>query len=140
MAAAIVDGERVLAVQRRDNNKWEPPGGTLEPHESITEGLKREVLEEVGVTVERAELSGVYKNMSKGIVALVFRCSYDGLNQPHQSDEVSEFRWMSRDEISEHMDEAYAVRLLDALGVGTPAIRAHDGVNLIDETESRDLG
>jgi hypothetical protein len=29
------------------------------------------------------------------------------------------------------MDEAYAVRLLDALHPGAPAVRAHDGIALL---------
>ena len=140
VAAAISNGERVLAVRRRDNNKWEPPGGTLEPDETILDGLQREVLEEVGVTIREPRLTGVYKNMSKGIVALVFRCDYDKGSQPGQSDEVAEVRWMSQSEILEHLDEAYAYRLLDALTDGEPAIRAHDGVNLTSEPGTYERG
>jgi len=74
VAAVIVNAEgSVLLIQRRDNGKWEPPGGVLELDEQITAGLRREVREETGLDVEPERLTGVYKNMAQGIVALVFR-------------------------------------------------------------------
>jgi ADP-ribose pyrophosphatase YjhB (NUDIX family) len=36
--------------------------------------VRREVAEETGVDVEVGRLTGVYKNLERGIVALVFRC------------------------------------------------------------------
>lgn len=131
VAAAVVDGGgRVLAIRRRDNGHWEPPGGVLELDETVTEGLVREVLEETGVNVKPEALTGVYKNMARGIVALVFRCRVvDG--RPAPTPETAEVAWLPADRLSEYMDEAYAVRMLDALQTGPPAIRAHDGRALL---------
>ena len=131
VAAAIVDESgQLLAVRRRDNGHWEPPGGILELHETIQAGLVREVREETGLEVEPQALSGVYKNMRRGIVALVFRCRIIGgeLRPTREAEQVS---WLSSDEISNLMDEAYATRLLDALRPGPAAIRAHDGLSLL---------
>lgn len=130
MAAAIVDGDRLLAIRRRDNGKWEPPGGTLEPEETILSGLRREVLEETGIAIQDARLSGVYKNMTEGIVALVFRCVSVG-GEPQESAEVAEARWLTAAQVQELMEPAYAIRLLDSLNLQKPAIRAHDGVHLL---------
>lgn len=74
-AAVIDDDDRILAIRRRDNGQWEPPRGVLELDESIHDGLVREVQEETGLTISPGPLTGVYKNMARGIVALVFRCS-----------------------------------------------------------------
>lgn len=130
VAAAIVDEQgRMLATRRVDNDHWEPPGGVLELDETIEQGLAREVLEETGLVVEPEQLTGVYKNMSRGIVALVFRCRLvDGA--PGASDEVRESRWLTPDEVASLMDEAYAVRMLDALSAGPPHVRSHNGVKL----------
>jgi 8-oxo-dGTP diphosphatase len=131
VAAAIVDESgQLLAVRRRDNGHWEPPGGILELHETIPAGLVREVREETGLEVEPQALSGVYKNMRRGIVALVFRCRIIG-GEPHPTREAEQVSWLSPDEISNLMDEAYATRLLDALRPGPAAIRAHDGLSLL---------
>ena len=71
VAAAIIDDEgRFLAIRRADNGAWEPPGGVLELDESIEAGLIREVEQETGLQVEPTALTGVYKNMCRGIVAL----------------------------------------------------------------------
>ena len=130
MAAAIVDGERVLVTRRRDNGKWEPPGGTLEPTETIVDGLVREVREEVGLEIVPGRLTGVYKNMTQGIVALVFRCEHNG-EIVQTSEEVSEIFWMTRTQVQENLDEAYACRLIDAMDPGPVSIRAHDGTVLL---------
>jgi 8-oxo-dGTP diphosphatase len=131
VAAAIVDESgQLLAVRRRDNGHWEPPGGILELHETIPAGLVREVREETGLEVEPQALSGVYKNMRRGIVALVFRCRIIG-GEPCPTREAEQVSWLSPDEISNLMDEAYATRLLDALRPGPAAIRAHDGLSLL---------
>jgi len=131
VSAAIVDDEgRFLVIRRADNGRWEPPGGVLELDESIESGLVREVAEETGLRVRPVALTGVYKNMNRGIVALVFRCAIDA-GTPSTSDEVRETSWLAPDRLAEHMSDAYRVRLMDALQPdGPPTIRAHDGTSL----------
>lgn len=83
-----------------------------------------------GLTVEPEALTGVYKNMVRGIVALVFRCRT--VDEPLTSTaEAREIRWFAPEQLSAHMDEAYAVRMLDALQPGPPSVRAHDGTALL---------
>lgn len=128
-----MDGDgRALATQRRDNGRWEPPGGVLELGESITEGLVREVFEETGLTVEPETVTGVYKNMKANVVAIVFRCKVAG-GELRTSDETQAFEWLTPDEIPTRMSEAYAVRMLDAFETAGPQVRSHDGVNLLDQ-------
>ncbi|MFD9263281.1 NUDIX domain-containing protein, partial [Streptomyces sp. NPDC059538] len=61
-------------MRRADNGTWELPGGVLELTESPEAGVRLEALEETGIEVEVNDLIGVYKNTSRGIVALVCRC------------------------------------------------------------------
>jgi 8-oxo-dGTP diphosphatase len=131
VAGVIVDDcGRALLSRRRDNERWEPPGGVLELAESIEDGLRREVREETGLAVEPVALTGVYKNMTRGIIAL-FRCRILA-GQLTPNDEVTEFQWATADEVTRMVSEAHAVRVLDALhDNATPAIRQHDGVHLI---------
>jgi 8-oxo-dGTP diphosphatase len=124
------DHGHALLIQRRDNHHWEPPGGVLELAESIGDGLRREVREETGLDIEPGTLSGIYKNMNRGIVALVFRCRVIG-GQLATNDEVTAFRWADEDTIRQLVSDAYAVRLLDGLSNDiSPAIRSHDGTHL----------
>ncbi len=140
VSAAIVDDHgRILVIRRRDDGRWEPPGGVLELGETIHDGLKREVREETGLVVEPVAHTGTYKNMTRGIVALVFRCGVtDGTARP--SEEVQDFRWLTPDQIASHMNEAFAVRMLDALDDGPPKIRAHDGHTLISDPTAAPAG
>ncbi|TJZ50312.1 NUDIX domain-containing protein [Streptomyces piniterrae] len=121
---------RVLVIKRADNGAWEAPGGVLELDEHPEDGACREVLEETGIKVETERLTGVYKNMKRGVVALVFRCRPVG-GEEHTSSESAEVRWFTREEVESYMVEAYAVRVLDALGAGKPHVRVHDGRNLL---------
>lgn len=137
VAAAIIDDQdRVLAIQRRDNGAWEPPGGVLELGEAISDGLRREVREETGLDIEPERLTGVYKNMTRGIVALVFRCVISG-GQLASNGEAEAFRWLSQAELDQltrerQISEAFAVRLLDAFRDGqAPTVREHDGTCLL---------
>jgi ADP-ribose pyrophosphatase YjhB (NUDIX family) len=137
VAAVITDDHgRALLIQRRDNHRWEPPGGVLELGESIHDGLRREVREETGLDIQPEVLTGVYKNMTRGIVALVFRCTGTG-GQLTVNEEVTAFRWATPAEVSDLTPEAYAVRILDALrDHGAPAIRQHDGTHVLDAAPS----
>jgi 8-oxo-dGTP diphosphatase len=132
--AAIIldDGGRVLVTQRRDNAKWEPPGGVLELGESILDGVRREVHEETGFRVEPDRLTGVYKNMPRGIVALVFRAHITGGTPTDTTKETVRLAWLPPAEAADRCDEAYAIRILDALSDNATAIRTHDGFHLLD--------
>lgn len=120
---------RVLVIRRDDNGHWEAPGGVLELDEFFEDGVRREVLEETGLTVTVERLTGVYKNLTHGIVALVYRCRPAG-GDTHTTSEAREVRWMTREEIQSAMNHAFAVRVLDAFDEEAHS-RAHDGVNLV---------
>ncbi|GAB3912920.1 NUDIX hydrolase [Kibdelosporangium lantanae] len=129
VAGIVVDDQdRVLVIRRRDNGHWEPPGGVLELNETFEEGVRREVLEETGITVHVDRLTGVYKNMTRAIVALVFRCT-PAAGQPSATPEATQVRWMSLDEIKTAMTPAYYVRVADAFE-SSAQTKSHDGVNL----------
>ncbi|MFI8346545.1 NUDIX hydrolase [Streptomyces sp. NPDC085596] len=121
---------RLLAIRRADNGAWQLPGGILELDETPEAGVAREVLEETGIHVEVDELTGVYKNLPRGIVALVFRCKPSG-GIERTSSESTAVSWITPDEVSERMSEVFAVRLLDALDGNGPHVRSHDGKRLI---------
>jgi len=125
----VREDDRVLVIKRDDNGNWEAPGGILELDESFESGVQREVLEETGLAVTVERLTGVYKNLTHGIVALVYRCRSVG-SEPHATEEAREIRWMTKEEVQSAMTPAFGVRVLDAFEEA-PQSRAHDGVNLV---------
>ncbi|MEU9082488.1 NUDIX domain-containing protein [Streptomyces subrutilus] len=126
----IRDDGRVLVIRRADNGAWEPPGGILERDERPEEGVLREVAEETGIAVEVEQLTGVYKNLTLGVIALVFRCRPIG-GEEQLSDESTAVRWLTPNEVEQSMQEVFAVRVADALDSTVPHVRSHDGVRLL---------
>lgn len=133
VAAVVVDDhDRVLVIRRQDNGAWQLPGGVLELDETPEAGARREVREETGVDVSIERLTGVYKNMKLAVVALVFRArSVSG--EPRSTPEATAVEWWPAERVAAEMDEAFAVRILDALRPDqAPAVRSHDGVRLLE--------
>lgn len=87
------------------------------------------MLEETGITVTVEQLTGAYKNLTHGIVALVYRCRPAG-GEPHATEEAREIRWMTKEEVQSAMVPAFGVRVLDAFEE-SPQSRSHDGVNVV---------
>lgn len=132
VAGIVVDVDNVLIIQRADNLTWEPPGGVLEHDETFIEGVRREVFEETGVTVDVHELTGCYLNMSKHVVALVFRCTPQA-GEPRTSAESLAVQWLPAVEAVRRLSPVFAVRVTDALQPSRwPAVRHHDGIALIE--------
>lgn len=131
VAGVVINTDgHILTIQRRDNGQWEPPGGVLEMNETPQAGVAREVLEETGLRVDVGALSGVYKNMRRGIVSLVFECRLvSGTARP--TNESQAIEWLTLKEVESHFLPAYAIRVADAFLPGVQ-VRAHDGYRLID--------
>ncbi|GAA2018706.1 NUDIX domain-containing protein [Catenulispora yoronensis] len=131
VAGVVVrDDGKILVIRRADNGQIQAPGGILEQEEAIEAGLVREVLEETGYQVRPQRLTGVYKNMVLGVVALVYRCELIGGSATPNS-EAKEILWLDRQEVENSAVEAFSVRITDALDGDWPAVRSHDGTKLV---------
>lgn len=94
----------VLVQQRVDKN-WSGiafPGGHVEPGESLTESVIREVKEETGLTIKNVKLCGVkdwcFENNSKRYIVFLYKTSdFCGELIP-KSNEGKNF-WVSKEEL-----------------------------------------
>ncbi|MBI5220902.1 MAG: NUDIX domain-containing protein [Candidatus Liptonbacteria bacterium] len=111
---AFLERDGKILVLRESNvyadgtnaGRWDVPGGRVEPGQRFDESLKREVLEETGLTAEVGEpfYVGEWRPEVRGekwqIVGVYFRCrAGDGevkLGQDHD-----EFRWISPSEATD---------------------------------------
>jgi len=61
---AVIRNEdgHILLVHKTDNNLWALPGGGVDPGESVSMAVVREVKEETGIDVVVDDLVGVYTN------------------------------------------------------------------------------
>lgn len=78
-AAVILDGARVLLTQRPGGTHlagaWEFPGGKLEAGESPEDALRREIVEELGVTIDVGDIVDVtfWRYPAKDVLLLFYR-------------------------------------------------------------------
>ncbi|GAA3017892.1 hypothetical protein Sfulv_61280 [Streptomyces fulvorobeus] len=62
----------VLITRRRSPERWEFPGGSLNPYEDFQDAAERETYKATGVLVRVHGLVGVYQHPSRGILAGLF--------------------------------------------------------------------
>ena len=107
-AVVLNDRGQVLLVKDARKDAWTFPGGIIEEGEGVLDGVKREVLEETGITVEVGELFCVTSNTCKypgynGVkevptkVMLDFVCRATG-GTPRPSEENSQTAWFPLDQ------------------------------------------
>lgn len=98
-AFVVNSKNQVLMLKSPRYDDWEFPGGQIEEGETIPLGLKREVLEETGISVEVKSLIGIYSNIGKpSIVNLDFLCEYIS-GEPKTSNESIQVQWVERDRV-----------------------------------------
>ena len=114
--ALISNAAGELLLINSPNRGWEVPGGQVEVGESLIEGVRREIREEAGVSVEIGLLTGVYSNIKAPTkVIFVFLGSYIS-GDLTTSAESSEVTWIKRDQVLARITHAAIHdRISDAL-------------------------
>jgi 8-oxo-dGTP diphosphatase len=110
VAVIVDDDERVLLTRRTIppfQGQWVMPGGKIDLGEPILRALHREVMEEVGLRVEVEGLVDVFEHLTPGesldhFVILYYRCRPLSCDVNHNPGEVSEARWVSREELADY--------------------------------------
>jgi 8-oxo-dGTP diphosphatase len=104
VTAAIIErnGKILIAKRKKDDpliNKWEFPGGKLEPNETPEECLKRELQEELGVVTEIGEFicSSKYEYSHIAIELLVYRAQY--VSGEFKAYDHAEIKWVPPGEL-----------------------------------------
>lgn len=96
-----VRGEILIARDATRDRLWTLPGGGLAPGELLTDGVRRELQEELSVIGEVERLAGVFtQRKSPGIVALFDMRIVDGEPSPDHK-ETSEYGFFSLKEIEQ---------------------------------------
>lgn len=128
-AFAIVRNDlgQILLVRRTDDGLWELPGGRIEIGESVSAAVRREVVEETGVTITVTRLAGVYSDPShiltyphgQGVyqqLAVCFHAYAPARDTRPDHDETSAAAWFDPAEATQlTMHPAMRQRLTDAL-------------------------
>ncbi|MFZ1988470.1 MAG: NUDIX domain-containing protein [Alphaproteobacteria bacterium] len=91
VSAAVVatDAHGRILLVRSPQRGWEMPGGQVELGEPLDAAAVREVREESGVDVGELTFCGVFQNLNRSIVSLLFRGRCLG-GEPRPSEESLE--------------------------------------------------
>ncbi len=108
-ACAIVEDDRgrVLLGRRAvapDQGLWDVLGGYLDEHEHPLDGLRRELLEETGLTVEPERFLGIFMGMygdapDANATLNLFWTARVVAGEPVAGDDVAELCWFTADEL-----------------------------------------
>lgn len=117
--------DRFLFLDRRKSWKgYAFPGGHVEPGESITAGVIREVREETGLVADEVKFVGIahfYNNQTdEKYLVFHYYCSHYSGELLEQTEE-GELRWVRREDMSQlSLAEGMDRRLALFLGSGAP--------------------
>ena len=127
VSAIILTGEGLLLQRRSDNNLWGLPGGGVEPGESVSEAVVREVHEETGLDVRPVRLIGIYSAPALGqvvtypdgnvihYISSTFECRVVGGTLACDGNESLELGWFDPERLPAEMVPMHRVRVADAL-------------------------
>jgi A/G-specific adenine glycosylase len=122
VTAAVLQRDKDFLIARRPEKGllgglWEFPGGKIEKNESLSEGLRREICEELGVEIAVGEALGVYRHAFTHfkITLHAFRCTLlEGEPRPI---EASDLRWVAPADLPRYpmgkVDRQIATRLVN---------------------------
>ena len=107
IACIAFNGRKIFIAKRipkgQMGNRWEFPGGKVEPGEGESEGIVREFLEEFGVEVKVGEFiaSAEFEHNGKIRQLHAYRVfvPHDGIKEKYVLAEHTEYKWVEFSEI-----------------------------------------
>ncbi|HGY9569791.1 NUDIX domain-containing protein [Vibrio harveyi] len=109
VAAVILNQNNQLLLQKKSDGSWSLPAGMIEPGESPSQAVIREVREETGLAVEVERVLGVFGGEGFGFAypngdqveytVIMFKCQQTGQFAEDLDEETIELAWFSRSDM-----------------------------------------
>ncbi|EKO3824811.1 NUDIX domain-containing protein [Vibrio harveyi] len=109
VAAVILNQNNQLLLQKKSDGSWSLPAGMIEPGESPSQAVIREVREETGLAVEVERVLGVFGGEGFGFAypngdqveytVIMFKCQQTGQFAEDLDEETLELAWFSRSDM-----------------------------------------
>lgn len=112
MKGMILCNNKVLILKRAlktnfGGGNWEFPGGKLEFGEELTDGLKREIMEETGLTIKVKKIlyaTSFRIQENKQVIIMNYLCQSNS-NEVKLSDEHTEYMWADKKDLLIYLDK-----------------------------------
>ena len=123
LSALVISDDEILMIRRGLPpyvGAWSLPGGKLNWGETIHDALRREVLEETGLTVRLGSLAGVVESIDPHgafhYVILDYFAEVAG-GDLRPGDDVTDVQWVSLDRVTQLETTPGLISYLDDLGL-----------------------
>lgn len=111
--ALILKEDKFLVMHNNGvkEDLWELPGGRMEFGETAEETLRREILEETGLTVKPIKLLDTWNLVKENhqITGIIYLCEVDE-GEVRLSDEHDDFKWINEESL-ELIYDVFKVRM-----------------------------
>lgn len=114
---------RILLQRRADDGKWGYHGGAIELFETVEDALRREVYEELGITLGKFSLLGIYSGEryrhiypngdEVSCIDIVYVCSDFSEDFKFTDGEVTELKWFDRNSLPENLSDSTRLPIAD---------------------------
>ena len=102
----ILSNNHVLLIKHSYTNKYYFPGGGVKKKESLSDALKREILEELGVKINQPQLYRITEYYQNSRQDYIFLFKTTELSQKSKIEidkfEITNYRWFSLSNINKH--------------------------------------
>jgi 8-oxo-dGTP diphosphatase len=126
VGAIVIRDGRILLVKRGSSpgkGLWAPPGGLVELGETVREAAEREILEETGIAIRAKEAFYIFDFIDRDkegkikyhYVIIDFLADYMS-GEPRASDDASEARWVSPEDVADLAITPTTRKLLKQMG------------------------
>ena len=129
---------RILLVRQADSGEWSTPGGSIDPGETPSDAVVREVWEETGLVVEPVRVLGVYGGPACRVsypngdrteyVMTAFECAVRGGTLQTTTDETSAAAYVGGEELSRYSTSEWVRHVLPGLYDRSPVTRFEPAV------------
>jgi len=122
VAAVIVHNNKFLLVEEIENNNkvFNQPAGHLEANENLIAAIKREVLEETGLTLDPDYLCGIYYHHRQDLDLFFLRFCFvieldNYLQSKPNDDEIIDTHWLTLEEIKGKSSQLRSTMVLECI-------------------------